>query len=176
MILFTLAGSYHSLYKKSRLFEFTVTFVCALLGSVVLFFAFLLDDVKDNNYSYFYLAFISLFALHLVFIFTGRLFLLNTAKKQLLNGSVYFNTLMIGNRLTAIKVFNDTRKNLKDGGYRYAGYLSPDSNGKDEMDKLLPKLGTLDQLETIIDQQHIKQVVLALEKTDILYLKPSLHG
>ena len=166
VILFTLAGSYHSLYKKSRLFEFTVTFVCSLLGSIVLFFAFLLDDVKENNYSYFYLAFLSLFLLHLVFIFTGRLALLNTAKKQLLNGTVYFNSLMIGNRITAIKVFKETQKNLKDGGFRYFGYLSPDPNGKMRWINYYPKLGSLSELETIIDQQDIKQVVIALEKTE----------
>src|SRR4051812_5080256 len=38
--LYTLVGSYHSLYKKSRLFEFTITFICTMLGCFVLFFAF----------------------------------------------------------------------------------------------------------------------------------------
>ena len=45
LILFTLVGSYHSLYKKSRLFEFTITFICTLIGSVVLFFVFILFKI-----------------------------------------------------------------------------------------------------------------------------------
>src|SRR5688572_18412802 len=67
LILFALVGSYHALYKKSRLFEFTVTLVCTLIGSVVLFFAILIDDVK-NNYFYYYIAFLVLFLIHLFFI------------------------------------------------------------------------------------------------------------
>lgn len=165
LMLYTLVGSYHSLYKKSRLFEFTITFVCTLIGCMVLFFVFLLDDAK-NNYSYYYIAFLSLFGLHLVLIFSGRLLLLNTVKQQLLTGKVFFNTLMIGGQDNAIRVFHQTSKHLQDGGYRYTGYVTPYSNGKNGIDKLIPKLGAIDQLENIIDQNNIHQVVLALEKSE----------
>ena len=57
LILYSLVGTYQKLYKKSRLFEFTSTFVCSLIGCIVLFFVLLLDDVK-NNYSYYYLGFL----------------------------------------------------------------------------------------------------------------------
>lgn len=46
LILYTLVGAYRHFYKKSRLFEFTSTFVCSLIGCFVLFFALLLDDVE----------------------------------------------------------------------------------------------------------------------------------
>ena len=97
IMLYALVGSYHSLYRKSRLSEFTLTFICTLVGCTFLFFAFILDDVKDN-YSYYYLAFACLFLIHLVFIFTGRVILLNRVKHQLLSGKVFFNTLMIGGK------------------------------------------------------------------------------
>src|SRR5215218_308370 len=42
--LYTITGSYLAIYKKSRLAEFTKTFVGCLVGSIVLFFLFLLDD------------------------------------------------------------------------------------------------------------------------------------
>src|SRR5215510_11967205 len=35
LILYALVGTYNSLYKKSRLFEFTKTFVCSLIGCIV---------------------------------------------------------------------------------------------------------------------------------------------
>src|SRR5262245_43498823 len=63
IVLYTLVGTYRHLYKKSRLFEFTSTFVCSLIGCVILFFLFVLDDVPDN-YSYYYLALLCLFAVH----------------------------------------------------------------------------------------------------------------
>ncbi len=165
LALYTLVGSYRKLYKKSRLFEFTITFMCSLIGTIVLFFLFILDDVK-TNYSYYYLAFFSLFTVHFIFTFLGRLVLLNKVKGQLLSGKVYFNTLMVGSQETAIRIFKETEKNLHDGGYRYAGFVTPDSNGKNNIHRLIPKLGTVDELENIIATNNIRLVVLAMERSE----------
>ena len=165
MILFSLVGAYHSLYKKSRLFEFTITFICTLIGAVVLFFAFLLDDVRDN-YSYYYQAFLAVFFLHLFFIFLGRWILLNRVKRQLLDGEVFFNTLMIGSQDNAIKIYKQTARSLHDGGYRYTGFITPEQSVRNGIQKLIPKLGTIDTLEKVIDEYKIRQVVVALEKSE----------
>ncbi len=165
LILYTLVGAYRLLYKKSRLFEFTSTFVCSLIGCIVLFFSLLLDDV-ENDYTYYYLAFLCLFAIHFIFTFFGRWLLLNKMKRQLLQGKVYFNTLMIGSQDNAIRIYKETEKSLHDGGYRYAGFVTPDDNGKNGIHKLIPKLGTVDTLESIIDTNNIQLVVLAMEKTE----------
>ncbi len=165
IILYSLVGTYHSLYRKSRLFEFTSTFVCSLLGCAVLFFAFILDDVKDD-YSYYYLAGSVLFALQLIYTFIGRALILNHVKKQLLQGKVIFNTLMIGSQENAVRIFRETERNLQDGGYRYTGYITPDQYGKQGIVKMLPKLGGLDELESIIRDHAIRMVVLAMEKSE----------
>ncbi|MEO5946953.1 MAG: sugar transferase [Chitinophagaceae bacterium] len=165
LALYTLVGSYRKLYKKSRLSEFTITFMCSLIGTSVLFFLFILDDVK-TNYSYYYLALFSLFTVHFMFTFLGRLAFLNKVKGQLLSGKVYFNTLMIGSQETAMRIFKETEKNLHDGGYRYAGFLTPESNGKNNIHKLIPKLGTVNELENIIAANNIRLVVLAMERSE----------
>ena len=165
LILYSLVGTYHSLYKKSRFYEFTSTAACSLFGCIVLFFVFILDD-DTNTYSYYYLAFLSLFFLHFSLTFIGRLVFLNNAKKQLLDGTIYFNTLMIGSNENAIKIFNETNKQLHTDGYRYVGYLTSDNNGKNDIRKYLPGLGNLSELETTIDQNNIRQVVLAVERSE----------
>ena len=165
LILYTLVGAYRLLYKKSRLFEFTITFICSLIGTIVLFFALLLDDV-ENDYTYYYLAFLCLFAIHFIFTFCGRWIVLNKMKRQLLTGKVYFNTLMAGSRENAIRIYKETEKSLHDGGYRYIGFVTPDDNGKNGIHKLIPKLGIIDNLESIIDNNNIQLVVLAMEKTE----------
>lgn len=165
LVLFALVGSYHSLYKKSRLFEFTITLVCVLIGSVVLFFVILIDDVKDNYY-YYYISFLGLVFIHLGFIFFGRWLLLNKVKRQLLSGEVYFNALMVGSQDIALKIYTQTKRNQLDGGYRYIGFVSPNHTAADNIQKLIPNLGSLDKLEKVIDEQKVKQVVLALEKTE----------
>src|SRR5215813_13461920 len=115
LILYATVGTYRSLYKKSRLFELTTTFICSLLGCIILFFIFVLNDTKDN-YSYYYVAFFCLLAIHFTLTFLGRLIFLNIAKRQLLRGTVQFNVLMIGNSDFANRIFKQTEKNLRGDG------------------------------------------------------------
>jgi exopolysaccharide biosynthesis polyprenyl glycosylphosphotransferase len=161
---YTLVGTYHSLYKKSRLFEFTSTFICSLIGSVILFFAFILDDVR-SDYSYYYIAFTCLFGVHFILTFIGRWIILNKVKRQLLEGSVFFNTLMVGSQENAARIYKETARNLHDGGYRYTGFITPGENGKNAIQKLIPKLGSTNDLEAIIDTHDIRLVVLAMERS-----------
>ena len=173
LALYTLVGTYHSLYKKSRLFEFTMTFICSLIGCIVLFFAVILDDIR-NTYSYYYLAFITLFAIHFILTFTGRLILLNFAKKQLLSGEVFFKTLMVGSQDNAIRIYKQTAKSLQDGGYRYVGFLTPDIAGKNGIHKFIPKLGPVDQLEKIINRLSEKDVEVKVQPDTLDILSGSV--
>jgi exopolysaccharide biosynthesis polyprenyl glycosylphosphotransferase len=164
LILYGIAGTYHSLYKKSRLFEFAATFICSLIGCIILFFLFILDDTK-NSYPYYYAAFFSLLGIHFLLTFSGRFIFLEIAKKQLLNGTVQFNSLIIGNPDYANQIYHQTKKNLRSDGYYYTGYVTLSEFGKNGISKLLPELGTIESLEFIIDNNRIDQVVLAMEKS-----------
>src|SRR5580692_9724594 len=53
LILYTLVGSYKSLYQKSRLSEVANTFVYCLIGCTIIFFPIVINDpVKDYHYFY----------------------------------------------------------------------------------------------------------------------------
>lgn len=163
LALFTLIGNYHSIYKKSRLGEFTITFVCSIMGAIVLFFLVVLNDVKDD-YTYYYIAFTLLIFIHFTFFFLGRLTILSKAKKQLLSGAIQFNALLVGNRDAAVKIFNSTAAQLQKEGTRIIGYasLTPTENGS----KQLPCLGTVQALEELIDRHQIKSVILGINKNE----------
>jgi exopolysaccharide biosynthesis polyprenyl glycosylphosphotransferase len=163
-VLYSLAGTYHSLYKKSRLAELNLTFVCTILGSVIFFIIFVLNDPKES-FTYYYIAFAALVGIHFVLTFIGRWLILNRVKNQLLSGEVAFNTLMVGSQENAIRIFKETETKLQDGGYHYTGFITPEETIIDGIDKLIPKLGTLKSLEMIIDHNKIHQVILALEKS-----------
>lgn len=168
LILYTLVGSYRSLYKKSRLREMTTAFICSLIGCAFLYFTIILNDIQEDNvnYKYYYGAFFSLLALHFVLTIIGRNIILNIAQKQLSAGKIYFNTLMIGNDDTALKIFHDTEKGFHNTGYRYVGFVSTSANGTNDIRKNIPELGRIDQLEKVIDENHIRQVVIALERSE----------
>jgi exopolysaccharide biosynthesis polyprenyl glycosylphosphotransferase len=167
LILYTLVGSYRSLYKKSKLQEFTTVFVCSLIGCAFLYFTIILNDIQDDNgnYKYYYGAFFSLLTLQFFLTIIGRNIILNIAQKQLKTGKIYFNTLMIGNDETAVKIFHDTEKSFHNSGYRYAGFVSSSTNGKNGIRKNIQERGNIDQLEKVIDENKIKLVVIGLERS-----------
>jgi polysaccharide biosynthesis protein PslA len=165
LIFYGMVGSYHSLYKKSRLNEITVTFICSLIGCTVLFFSIVIND-PQTDYRYYYKAFFTFLSTQLILTLFGRWMLLNIVRRQLDRGRVKFNTLLIGGTSLSSKIFNETHKALRLTGYHYMGYLSNESTGKNTMELQLPLLGAIDDMEKTIDKNEIELVVIAMEKSE----------
>lgn len=169
LILYTLIGSYsQSLYAKSRLNEFTNTFIITLIGSLIIFFSILINDKKDN-YKYYYSVFSSLFLLQFFFTFLGRLLLLSIAKKHIAQHSVVFNVLIVGSNNMAVRVCKEIEKTYPFTGYRGVGFVTVNGEQKNLLSKLLPYLGTSDELSEIIDTHEVHQVIIALDKQESNY-------
>lgn len=162
LIFFTLVGSYNSIYKKSRFIEFTTTFLCTMIGCIILFFSVVLNDHHDN-YTYYYLSFLSLFALQFSLTFLGRLFILNAVKKQLNSGTIYFNAAIVAPFENALKIHQRYKDNLSLEGYKIRGVITTE-NGIAKQ-KGLNQLATISELEATIDSHNIKLIVLGIEKS-----------
>jgi exopolysaccharide biosynthesis polyprenyl glycosylphosphotransferase len=165
MILYGLVGTYHSIYKKSRLSELTMTFICSMIGCIVLFFLFILDDTRDD-YNYYYAAFGTLFGLHFFLMLAGRLVVLALVKKQIVSKKVRFPTAIIGHEENALRIFREAEKRLEVEGYFVSGYITPGDHERTSHLKSLTKLGHLSQLEGLIDQHGIELIVLAIDKSE----------
>ncbi len=162
LMAYALTGSYVSLYSKSRLNEFIRTFFMSIAGTIVLFFLFLLDDSK-GDLKYYYKAFLILFGLNFLLPFFGRYILLRTAKRHLIKGQVWFNTLLVGDRSTASRVFEEISRDQAWLGYRINGYVRADG-APSELPEHLRPLGSLADLETIIANERVSQVIVALDR------------
>lgn len=157
LLLFTVAGNYqHSLLDKSRLTELINTLLITALGSLVILYS------KQNKYPTLSLYF-SYFIIQLVLISLGRLILLSRVKKAIVNGDIYFKTLIIGNQQQAYNLFNSLTKNYKYLCYKPVGFISMNANANNKLMALLPQLGHLDNLLSVIDQNHIEIVIIAFE-------------
>jgi polysaccharide biosynthesis protein PslA len=167
LILFALVGSYHSIYNKSRLTETFKTFICSLLGCMLLFFLFILDDVK-NDYTYYYRAFAALFLFQFFLTVIGRLIILTYAKMQLESKAIRFKSIIVGNPEDVQKVFNESEKNLEREGFFVDGYISPGKNN--ETSPFLKHLGNLEQLEQYIEEQNISLVIIAIDKSEQAFI------
>src|SRR6185312_14854113 len=163
LILYTLAGSYGSLYQKSRLSEISNTFIYSLIGCTIFFAIVINDPVKD--YHYFYKTyFIFLFAHFLLTLF-GRLVILNIIRFQVVRGKVIFNTLLVGCDAVATKIYHDSKEGLRSSGYRYTGYVSNSNQLNNGIARHLPQLGDSAGIEQTIDKYDIRLVVVALERS-----------
>jgi exopolysaccharide biosynthesis polyprenyl glycosylphosphotransferase len=165
LMFYTLVGSYHSLYRKSRLNEFTITFICSLIGCTLVFFMIIVND-PEHNYTYFYKAYLTYLFSHLLITLAGRSIVLKKVKKQVLSGEVRFNTLLIGSNSIAEKIYRETKRGLQLAGYHYVGYIGNSPYEKNGLQSLLPLVGTTDKIVKIVEDHQIELVVLATEKSE----------
>lgn len=165
LLLFGLAGAYTSLYKKSRLNELVSTITCSLIGCTIVFFAIVINDpVKD--YHYFYKTYFIFLSAQVILTLTGRMIILYFVRRQVREGKVTFNTLLVGCDNIATQVYRHSRKGLQSSGYLYTGYVSNPNQLNNGIGKYLPPLGDIAEIESTIDRNDIRLVVVALERSD----------
>jgi polysaccharide biosynthesis protein PslA len=164
IVFYGITGTYHSLYKKSRLNEFSNTALYSLIGCTVLFFAIVIND-PQTDYRYYYKAYFTFLIVHFLITWTGRWLLLSYTKMQIRTGEIVFNSLLVGSGSIGVKTFEDTVSGLRANGYQYTGYVQPNSQ-EDKMNIPLSCLGDAVELEELVDKKNIHLVVIAMERTD----------
>lgn len=161
IVLYEIFGSYKNIYHKSRLGEWINTSITAFIGCFFIFFAILLNDYTGNDLFYYKTFFLLLF-LQITLTYTIRLFFLHRAKRQLTSGKVFFNTLLIGENQEVQNLYQTVTNNRERTGYRMAGFISPTTNISHKNE--LPCLGSIDQLDDLIDQNSIEEVIIVIDK------------
>ncbi|HYH15655.1 MAG TPA: sugar transferase, partial [Flavisolibacter sp.] len=162
----SLIGSYRSIYNKSRLVEFFQTFTCSFIGSIFLFFALIIDDATSNS-TYYYKSFVLLLGLHVCILYLTRLLFLNKTKAQLADGTVQINAIIVGNTEEVFHLYQETEQKLKREGFTVIGYI--DTQTLADQTFVLHKLGSLNNLEQVINEHHVKCVIVATPKKDNLF-------
>jgi exopolysaccharide biosynthesis polyprenyl glycosylphosphotransferase len=164
IVFYALTGTYHSLYRKSRLNEFSSTALSSLIGCTILFFAIVIND-PQTDYRYYYKAYFTFLIMHFLITWTARWILLYITKLQIRKGDIIFKSLLLGSGHIGERTYEETVNGLMANGYKYTGYIQPKS-GEDKMDIPIPCLGDADQLEKVVDEQDIRLVVISLERSD----------
>ncbi len=165
MIVYYLVGSYKILYHKSRLIEFLNTGIYTFFASIIILFLFLLYDAT-GDYNIYYKEFISLWGIQTGVTFLFRLVFLNLAKKQLNNGTVFFNTLIIGNSNNAANLYHTITNNKYKTGYHIAGFLNTNGTAGNTLPEGITSLGNAGQADAVIREHHIEEVIIAVEKKE----------
>lgn len=159
------SGAYFNPYRKSRVSEIYRTLIVTFFGTVLLYFPFIQNDAPVQL-AYYYKTFLVYYALQ--FCLTGlfRLIHLSRIKAHINRERFGYNTLIIGGNQQAIKLYQDICKNEVHLGYLFKGFVYADESGQNGMSNYLPKLGSIDQLEKIIDEHAIEEVVIAIDTSE----------
>lgn len=165
LLLYAIFDKYNDIYRLSRIATLARTFFLTFLGVVFLFFTLIIDDFVRDYTTYFY-SFLVLFSLHYILTSVSRVILLTRAKQRLQSGLVAYNTVIIGGDKKAMDIYEEISNTDIAQGNRFVGFIDANGNSKNLLIKHLPLLGSLNELEKIISDQHIEEVIIAVESTE----------
>lgn len=159
-ILFWLSGYYNKPFGKSRISELFSTLGSVSVGVVLLFFAFVLNDLP-RSYHIYYDMFFSLWILQIVLTYIPRLLITQAGLRKIKRREWALDVLMIGAGKKAICIAND----LYDLGYNIVGFVAEGSEKKHEITNRRV-VGRLEALPGILEERRVDEFVVALETMD----------
>lgn len=165
ILLHMFSGAYFNLYRKSRLIEIYRTIIITLLGALCIYFVVIIDD-ETVDVGYFYRSFFVYFIIQFMLTSLGRIFVLRSVKSNINHEKFGHNTLMIGGNQQAIACYREIVENEVKLGYFFKGFVYADKSGQNGMSQYLKKLGSIDELEKIIDEHKIEEVVIAIDTAE----------
>lgn len=162
--LYALTGQYESIYRKYRWRELGQTFALALVGVLIIFFSLVLDDVVGSPAAY-WRSFLVLFCLHFSITYLFRLILTTRTVRRIHARKIGFNTLIIGGNDRAVTMYNELMAMPKSSGNSFKGFVMV-NGGDNLLEGMLPYFGNLDQVKTVIQEQEIEEVIIAIESSE----------
>ena len=165
LLIYWITGFYEDIFRRSRLREIAQTFNSALFGSIIVFFALILDDwvaTYKDYYQSFFTYFTSIFFITAIFRFA-----LSTAtNSKIQNRKMWFNSLLVGSNEKAVALFHELETQKRSTGNRFVGFASAYNNIDFLVEKDLPHLGNYRELGSIIKQHGIEEVIIAIESQE----------
>ena len=165
VLFYTIIGDYKNIYRKSRLKELINTFLSSVIGTIIIFFAILIDDFIVN-YNQYYFSFLVLFTYHFGLTAVLRLITTSITINKIQNKKIFFNTLIIGSNTKAIKLFNDIKNEYQTSGQKILGFINVDFKKEYLLSKHTLHLGELKSIKEIIKKYKIEDVIIAIESSE----------
>lgn len=162
--LYASTGYYRDIFRRSRLREVQQTFVASLTGVLIIFFTLLLDD-SVSSYKDYYLSIGTLFLAHFVPTLTGRLAISTRTIVRIQQRKWGYNTVLVGNGVSASKLFSELEQAKKSEGFFIKGFLTGDNGPKMSLNSL-PNLGNWSDLPRTIRDYNIEDVIICMDDKD----------
>ncbi len=165
LLYYYLTGFYKNIFRHSRTDDVFRTFMQSISGVIILFFLLILDD-EIQSYKNYYLLFSVLFSLHFVLTLIPRLILTSQTVKKVHTRKIGFNTLIIGSNQQAIDIYRELSEAPLSPGNKFLGFVSIRNQDKYNFSEYIPNLGSLKDIEQLIDEQDVEEVIIALDSSE----------
>ncbi|MCF8377962.1 MAG: sugar transferase [Bacteroidales bacterium] len=165
VLLYYLTGYYRDIYRKSRLNDIVQTFLQSLFGVTILFFLLLLDD-EISSYKNYYQLYSVLFGLHFLICLILRLIITSITARKIQNKKIRFNTLMIGSNKQAVETYLELEQQKLSYGNYIIGFVNVIKKDHYQLSDYIKHYGSLNKLSTIIQENDIQEVIIALESSE----------
>jgi exopolysaccharide biosynthesis polyprenyl glycosylphosphotransferase len=156
---------YRTWFASSRLDEISTLFKASFVGIFILFFLILIDDYLNGAGSTTRILIFIYWGLFMFLTGTGRLFVRSFQRNLLIKGFGRKNALIVG--------FNENAKDVQDQlkqhpalGLDVVGYVKAHLNSANSEYNGINTIGTVDDLQEIIDRFNAKEVIIALDRED----------
>lgn len=164
LFIYLLQGTYQDVRRLYRLKIINLTLSGTLIGVILIFFLFLLDD-QISGYKQYYKSLSLLFGIQFLFVFIPRFILVTSIVKRIHERKAGFKTLIIGGNEKAVDIYTEILELPKGTGHDVVGFIN--LNGVDKLlENKIPYLGHFDDLESIIRENEIEEVIIALESIE----------
>ncbi|NWF90907.1 MAG: sugar transferase [Ignavibacteriaceae bacterium] len=165
VIIFTFVGMYRTWFASSRFDEISTLFKASFVGIFILFFAIFLDDYLHGVQTGNRILIFIYWGIFFVLVGSGRIFIRSFQRRLLIKGYGRRNAIIVG--------FNSKGEEVHDQilehpalGIDVKGFISLKNNFSGSSYKNISVLGTVNDIQSLIDRMDIKEVILALEKDD----------
>lgn len=167
--LYMLQGTYVDVKRIYRLKMLNITTQATFVGSIILFFALILDD-SIQNYQLYYKSFFSLIIIHFCCVFIPRIIFTSIQVYRIQNRREGFKTLLLGGSEKALNIYREITFMPKSIGNEFIGFVN--LNGIDKLlEDEIPYLGHVSELESILSRHKVEEIIIALESTEHERLK-----
>ena len=166
LVSYTISNYYNNVFAKSRLKELGQTFFVILIGTVILFFVTIIDDVIVSYKSY-YESFAVLFGLQFVLTYFSRLLITTKTIRKIHRKEIGFNTLIMGSHDNACDIYKEIENQKYPSGNLIVGFVNVFDWKEYKLKKYIPHLGYYKDVAQVIKDNDIEEVIIAIERSEI---------
>ena len=176
LFIYVLSGNYTDVRRVSRLNELYRTIYQSFFGSLVIFFFLIIDDIEHyKDYKFYYEALFILILFHFFITFFFRYIITTSMVNKIHNKQVTFKTILIGNPTLILETFNLLENMPRSSGNELIGYIN-ESGGENIRKLNITNLGSIQDLEQIIQHNNIEEAILAFDNKNNEKIPNTIHS